>query len=72
VVYTSKDDLKAKRQEEGVYANAQEAYQKYTERAFGLLQARFVIVRGPAHLVHEVRPKYYEGMCDSSQHDHLG
>jgi hypothetical protein len=32
-----------------VYAKAQEASKKDTDSAFGVLQARFEIVQGPAH-----------------------
>ena len=36
------------------FAKAQEACRKDVERAFGVLQSRFAIVRGPAHLWDEV------------------
>ena len=35
-------------QKRKLFAIAEEAYRKDVERAFGVLQARFAIVRGPA------------------------
>ena len=35
-------------QKKKLFTKAQEAYRKDVERAFGVLQARFAIVRGPA------------------------
>jgi hypothetical protein len=37
------------KQKKDEYSKVQEAYQKDTERAFGVLQARLAIVRGPTH-----------------------
>ena len=39
-------------QKRKLFAVAQEAYRKDVERAFGVLQARFTIVRGPAQFFH--------------------
>ena len=39
-------------QKRKLFAVAQEAYRKDVERAFGVLQARFVIVRGPTRFFH--------------------
>ena len=39
-------------QKKKLFAKAQKAYRKDVERAFGVLQARFAIVRGPARFFH--------------------
>ena len=39
-------------QKKKLFTKAQEAYRKDVERAFGVLQARFAIVRGPARFFH--------------------
>jgi hypothetical protein len=58
---------------ESTFAKAQEAARKDIERAFGVLQARFAIVRGPAHFLGQKNPReHHEILCDSTQHDPQG
>ena len=57
-------------QKEAIFTKAQESARKDIERAFGVLQARFAIVRGPARFWDKKNPKeHYEMLCDSTQHD---
>ena len=56
-----------------VFAKAQEACRKDIERAFGVLQARFAIVRGPARFWDKKSlSDIMTCLCDFTQHDHRG
>ncbi|KAL3628938.1 hypothetical protein CASFOL_027984 [Castilleja foliolosa] len=46
-----------------LFARMQEAYRKDVERAFGVLQSRFAIVRGPARFWNEEDLKYIMTTC---------
>ena len=62
------------------FASAQEAVRKDVERAFGVLQARFAIVRGPARFFHLEMLKDIMMACiilhnmivEDEQHTYLG
>ena len=50
MVYFCKDNLAPKGRKRSLFATTQESTRKDVERAFGVLQAQFAIVRGLAHL----------------------
>ncbi|KAM3328620.1 hypothetical protein ACQJBY_026015 [Aegilops geniculata] len=60
-------------QKEANFTRAQESARKDIERAFGVLQARFDIVRGPARFLGQENPcEHHEVLYHSTQHDTRG
>ena len=52
------------------FAKAQEAVRKDVERAFGVLQAQFAIVRGPARMWDKATLRQInDSLCHHAQHD---
>jgi hypothetical protein len=53
-----------------IFAAAQESQRKDVERAFGVLQDRFAIVRNPARFWDEKNtPRHYVGLHNNAQYD---